>query len=116
MAESLFSKGVKSESQQADFVIRLAQCFADSGRFCNWLDIEWALADQGYGARTILDYPEIRNDLDERCAAAITKRKAESEEMGYLYQEPCTPCRYHEPLSDSTGAWRNWILAEAEKS
>ena len=63
-----------NKKERHAFIIRRADQLAESGRFDQWLQIEWRIRFEGYHeARQILDNDFIRFRLNEACARAKAK-------------------------------------------
>jgi len=65
-----------SSKSKEERMWKLAYQMADSGKYNNWLEIEWELRGQGYSrARQLLDDEATRERFDNRCAEAKSKIK-----------------------------------------
>jgi hypothetical protein len=54
-----------------DRMWRLVDEFASSGKYSNWLEIEWELRSRGFSrARYLLDREVLRERLNCKCAKA----------------------------------------------
>ena len=66
-----------TDRERTEYIGRRAQELATSGNYMGWLDIEWALRDEGYAeAHRQLDRRGTRHFLDLLCAISRKTKNA----------------------------------------
>jgi hypothetical protein len=64
------------KAQRHELILHKAEKYARSGRFSNWLSIEWELRSEGLkDARLVLDNEHLRVRLDDLCRKANSAAK-----------------------------------------
>jgi len=64
------------------YISQQANELARSGKHMDWLSVEWALRSEGFSeARSLLDNPQIREELDRICKIAQSSAETDNRKL-----------------------------------